>query len=681
MQDNPLLRPSALPYGLPEWNLIKPPHISEAIKEGMKQHRTEIDAIVSNPDRPTFDNTLVELEKSGLLFKRAKTILRTFCDAETTPELDSIDSECAPLIAAHNDAITFNEGLWKRVDAVNKDAQSQSQLNSEQQRLLYKRYKDFVRDGAALPPQEKKELGEINAELASLEITFAQKTRAERVKDSVIVDNVKLLEGLTESQIQAASQLAESAGHSGKYAIEIVNTTTQPVLSQLKNAEVRRRVLEVSEKRNSSGGPNDTRGIVARVITLRARKAKLLGYQHWADYVTELEAAQSARGVDELLAAVIPEALKQVQKEAEENQAVLTAEGAGTLTASDWDYCSAKVLQQKYSYSEAELSEYFELDNVLHNAVFWVAQKLYGITLKRREDLPTYNPDIRNYEVFDHDGTPIGFFILDPFSRECKKGGAWMDEIVQQCKLLDRKPVIINCLNVPKPPPGKPALMTLEWVNTAFHEFGHGLHGLLSNVTYPSIASISVSADFVEFPSQVNEMWKTHPEVLRNYARHHATGDLIPAELVQKVCDSKRFNEGYRTCAYLAATVIDQALHTLSADELPKEDEIMEFESSALERAKLKLPLVPPRYHTAYFAHLFTYEYSAKYYSYIWAEVLAASAEEWILAHGGLTRDNGDRLRSCVLSRGNTANPSEFIEAFLGGKPSVDALLRKRGFL
>ncbi|KAH3765623.1 dipeptidyl carboxypeptidase II [Pelomyxa schiedti] len=689
---NPVLS-EELPYGLPPFGEITPAHVTSAIDAGMVAESADVDAIVRGSSAPTFENTVVALECSSgrAKLRRAKLVLRVLADANSTPEYEEVDRQVAPRIALHNDSIKFNDGLWRRVDSVFRHHIPEGTaatavgigLTATQTRLLRRVHTEFVREGAALDAENKRILGEINAALASLESSFPQKLRAERVARGVVCNDVTELEGFTDEEILSAQEAARSAGFPGKYVIQLVNTTPQPVLTKLRRHDVRERVLTASRQRNSSGGPNDTREDIIKIASLRAKKAELLGYKSWADYETELEMASNSHNVNDLISRVIPAALKQMQRETIENQSELdTDKGTNTpLAASDWEYYSNKVMQRKFQFSDEVLSQYFELESVLHNGLFYVAHELYGLTFRKRPDLPTYHPDVQVFEVFEDNNEAIALFLFDPFARDNKSGGAWMENIVPQSKLLRTKPIVYNCCNIPKPPPGKPVLVSLYWVNTMFHEFGHGLHGMLSNVDYPSISGISVGCDFAEFPSQLNEMWTLHPRVLSNMAKHHQTNEPIPQGLVDKVIESKRFNQGYLTCSYLAATVVDVAWHTTPPAQLPHTpEEVNAFETKALKDAGLLLELVPPRYHSCYFNHSFT-EYSGRYYSYIWAEVLDATASEWILAHGGLTRENGRRLKDCVLQWGNSKDPNEQIESFLGGKPTVDALLRKRGFL
>ena len=680
MDTNPLLVKSSLPYGLPPFNLLKPQHFDEALTLALKRETEEINAIASNPSPPTFENTLVELEKSGQLRKGVYSLLMALVNAHSSDELDILETKFVPLVTAHKDSIFLDVSLWKRVDTVFKQRESLG-LDSESARLLGVVHKDFMRAGAALSPADQEELRSINKIISELETSFSQMVKNERVASSILVDTKEELAGLTEGDILGCAEAAKASGHAGKFQINIVNTTPQPIVANLKNRALRQKIMAVSQNRNISGGPNDTKAAVIKIAKLRATKAKLLGYKHWADYATETEMAQNGNNVFSLLNGIIGPAMRQAEKETVENQSKMRVDfPADKLAVQDWDYYSAKVFESQYGFNESELSNYFMLQDVVFRGLFYIADVLYGLTFTERPDLPSFHPDVRTFEVIKA-GEGIGLFVFDPYARATKKGGAWMDDVQIQSKLLGQKPIIFNCLNLPKPAADQPTLLSLDWVGTSFHEFGHALHGLLANCMYPTLSGTHLCCDFVEFPSQVNEMWALHPTVLANYAHHFKTGAPIPLEYINKVTKAQQFNQGYATTAYLAAALVDQAWHVLSPEELPTEAELTKFEESTLRRYSLLIDIIPTRYHSAYFSHTFCGEYSARYYSYIWSDILSASASEFILKNGGLSREMGTRLMNCVLSRGNTANPNVLFRNFLGAEPTVDALLRKRGLL
>lgn len=677
--DNPLLKESSLPYGYPQFDQIKDEHYTPAYEAGMAEQLKEIDVIAAKSGEPTFENTIVAMERSGQTLARVRRIFSNLNGTHTNPKMQEIEKAMAPKLSAHADAIALNPVLFRRIEALYQRKESLG-LDRESKRLLEKYYTDFVRAGAKLNEAEKTRLKAMNSELATLQTTFSQNVLKEVNASAVLVESKADLDGLTENQIAAAAAAAKEAGHDGKFLITLRNTTGQPPLDSLKNRELRKRIFEASIKRNSSGGEFDNREVVSRMAKLRAERAALLGYDTHAAYQLEEQTARTVEAVNKLLAQLAPAAVANARKEAAELQKVIEKEKGGfKLQPWDWALYSEKVRSARFDFDESQLRPYLEMNRVLHDGIFYAATKLYGITFKKRTDLPLYHPDTEVYEVFNEDGSPLSLFIIDWYARPSKRGGAWMNAYVPQTALLETKPVIANHLNVPKPPEGEPTLLTWDEVTTAFHEFGHALHGMFSNVKYPRFSGTTVPRDFVEFPSQVNEMWADWPSVLENYARHHKTGERLPKSLVDKVKAAEKFNQGFATTEYLAAALLDQALHQLKADEVPSADAVLEFEAKALKSAGVDFQPVPPRYRTTYFSHIFASGYSAGYYSYIWSEVLDADSVEWFKENGGLKRENGDHFRKTLLSRGGSIEAMDMFRAFRGRDPEIKPLLERRG--
>ena len=679
MADNPLLQPSPLPYQLPPFAQIKDEHFAPAFEQGMAEELREIEAIVTNPAAPTFENTIVALERSGETLARASRAFGILTGSLTNPALQQLESQFSGRFAAHRDAIRLNPALFARIEAVYAQ-RAALKLDPESDRLLERYYKDFVRGGAKLADADKAKLKALNAELAKLSTQFSQNVLKEINASAVLVDTRAELAGLSDAAIAAAAKAATAAGHEGKYLVKLTNTTGQPPLAALQNRAVRERVMAASLARGSRGGDFDNRAIVASLARLRAERAALLGYPTFAALQLEEQTAGNVETVNKLLAQLAPAAVANARREAAAMQTMIDAERGGfTLGAADWDFYAEKVRQARYAYDGSQLRPYYEVRRVLVDGVFFAATKLYGITFKERTDLAGYSPDMFVFEVFDADGSALGLCLADFYARPNKRGGAWANAYVPQSRLLGRKPVIAIHLNVPKPADGEPTLLTHDEVNTTFHEFGHALHGLFSDVTYPRFAGTSVPRDFVEFPSQVNEMWATWPEVFAHYARHYQTGAPMPAELLAKVEAAGQFNQGFKTTEQLAATLLDQAWHQLAAADVPAADGVLAFEAAALAKAGIDFAPVPPRYRTTYFSHVFSGGYSAGYYSYLWAEVLDADSVEWFKQHGGLTRANGDHFRATVLSRGGSRDAMELYRAFRGGEPELKPLLQRRG--
>jgi peptidyl-dipeptidase Dcp len=552
-------------------------------------------------------------------------------------------------------------------------------LDAESKRLVEKYYTDFIRSGANLSNEEKESLKKINGEMAVLQTTFSQNVLKEVNALAVVVDSKNELDGLSDTAIEAAANEAKSRELDGKYVLTLRNTSGQPPIASLTNRALRERIHKTSLSRGSQGGDYDNRDVLANIIKLRAERAKLMGYDNHAAYSLENQTAQTPKAVNERLSSLAPKAVSNANKEATDLQKMIDAEdGSFKLASWDWDFYTEKVRADRYNFDASQLKPYFEMDNVLQNGVFYAATQLFGITFKERFDLPVYQEDVRVFEVFNEDGSALALFLFDGYARSSKRGGAWMNAYVSQSKLKGNKPVIANHLNVVKPPKGEPTLMSFDEVITTFHEFGHTLHGMFSDVNYPYFAGTSVPRDFVEYPSQVNEMWAIWPEVLKNYAVHHETGKPMPKELLDKVLATQKFNQGFTTTEYLAASLLDQALHQLSPDQVPTGEEIIPFEADALKTAGVAMDVIPPRYRSTYFSHIIG-GYSAGYYSYIWSEVLDADTVEWFKENGGLKRENGDHFRKTLLSRGGSKDALKIFKDFRGAEPNIQPLLDRRG--
>ena len=687
MADNPLLTESSLPYHTPPFDKIKDEHFVPAIEAGMREQLKEVEAVANNSAKPTFDNTIVALERTGRLLDRAERTFSNLNACNTNPTLQKIETDIAPQLSAHRDAIHLNGKLFARIQELydNRDKFAAANpsggglgLDPESAYLLERYYKDFVRAGAKLSDTDKEKLKKINAELATLQTQFEQNVLKEKNASSVVVDRKEDLRGLSDNQMASVTAAAKAEHKEGKFVIQMQNTTGQPLLASLQNRQLRERIMQTSLARNSHGGEFDTRNIVMRTAQLRAEKAKLLGYANWAAYQLEDQTAHDVPTVNKLLSDLAPSAVANAKREAADMQKIVDREKGGFEIASwNWPFYSEKVRKARYAFDESELRPYYELNHVILDGVFFAAGKLYGLTFKERHDIPVYLPDVRVFEVYDRDGKPLALFLGDYYARPSKRGGAWMNAYVQQSDLFGTKPVVANHLNIPKPPPGEPTLLTHDEVRTAFHEFGHALHGMFSKVKYPRFSGTSVPRDFVEYPSQVNEMWATWPEVLKNYAKHYKTGEPIPQALLDKVIAAEKFNQGYKTTEYLSASLLDQAWHQLNPSDVPQD--AVAFEAEALHKAGVDFPPVPPRYRSFYFSHAFAGGYSAGYYSYIWSEVLDADTVEWFKEHGALKRENGDRFRAMLLSRGGSADALGLFKNFMGRDPYVEPLLKRRG--
>lgn len=679
MTGNPLLDPSPLPFGYPAFDRIRAEHFRPALEQAMAEHLREIEAIASNAQAVDFENTIVALERAGQRLGTVQRIFGNLNAAHTNDALRALDKEFAPRAASHLDAIRLHPALFARIEGLHRNA-NQLRLDPESRHLLDRYYKDFVRAGAKLSEPEKTRLRSLNAEIASLQTAFTQNVLAETNAARVVVTDVAELAGLSEAEIAAAAARADAAGLPGQYVLTLLNTSGQPALASLENRALRQRLHIASLSRGSRGGETDTTKLVSRLARLRAERAQLLGYATHADLQLEEQTAAKVDTVNRLLADLAAPAVANARREAADIQALIDREKGGFKLASwDWDFYAEKVRRERYAFDEAQLKPYFEANRVLHDGVFFAATKLFGITFRERKDLPVYEPSVRVFDVIDTNGRQLGLFLLDLYARPSKRGGAWNSSYVVPSGLLGTPPVYANHLNVPIPAAGQPALLTYDEVKTLFHEFGHALHGLFSQAKYPRFAGTSVPRDFVEFPSQVNEMWMTWPEVLRNYARHHLTNEPMPRELIDKLTAASKFNQGFATTEYLAASLLDQAWHQLKPDQVPGPDRVLAFEAEALEKAGVAFPPVPPRYRSPYFSHTFSGGYSAGYYSYIWSEVLDADSVEWFKQNGGLTRANGDHFRKTLLSRGGSADAMAIFRDFRGAAPDTKPLLRRRG--
>lgn len=678
-EENPFFSVSTLPNQMPPFDRIEDQHFVPAMERGMEEQLDEVETIASNPEPPTFENTIVAMERSGRLLGRVTAVFFNLVGADTNDARQEIQREMSPRLSAHSDAIRLNPELFARIEALHQQRDA-LELNPRQLRLLEEYHRDFVRAGATLDQDQKERLREINGQLARLGTEFSQNVLKEVNDSAIVVETAAELEGLSQGRIQSAADEAADRGHEGKYVLTLMNYSSQPQLTSLVNRDVRQRLMEASLARGSRDNEFDNREIVSRVLELRAEKAGMLGYETHADFVLEERTAKTVEAVDEMLGQLAPVSVANARKEGEALQAMIdeTEEAQFELRSWDWPFYAEKVRQREYDFDESEIKPYFELESVLVNGVFHAAEQVYGITFEERPDLPVYHPDVRVWEVFDTDGERLAIFLGDFYARGSKRGGAWMNAYVSQSGLLGTEPVVANHQNIPKPSEGEPTLMTLDEVTTMFHEFGHALHGMFSKVEYPSFSGTSVPRDFVEYPSQVNEMWATWPSILENYARHHETGERIPQELLDRVLEAERFNEGYRTTEYLAASILDMCYHTLPGEEIPASDEILAFEAACLEQAGIAYDPVPTRYRTTYFSHIMG-GYSAGYYSYIWSEVLDADSVKWFKENGGLSRANGDHFRETLLSRGGSKEAMQLFRDFAGREPDIQALLERRG--
>ena len=677
LQDNPLLTESTLDYQAPDFSKIRPEHFVPAIKEGIRLQLAEIDSITSNTAAPTFENTVLAYEKSGRVLARATSILSGLVGADGTEELQKIDEETTPLLSDHQDALLLNEKLFARIKAVYEARQS---LQGEDLRLTELLYEQFVHEGALLSDADKATLKKLNSEIAVLQTKFTNQVNAGTKEAAVLVDKIEELDGLSQEAVTRAAEAATAAGHKGKYLLEQTNTSRPGYLAELNNRDVRRRVLEASLARCSSGDSTNTHTTITRLASLRAEKAKILGFPNFASWALKDQMAGRPEAVERLIQQLTPACRTKVAADVAELEAFAQkTEGKDfKLAAWDLDYYAERLKKAKYDLNEADLKPYFVLDSVLKNGVFYAANQLYGLTFKPRPDIPVYADGVQVYEVFDQDNTPMALFYTDYFRRPTKTGGAWMSNFVQQSTLFGTKPVIYNVCNFEAPAKGEPAFLTSDDVETLFHEFGHALHGLFASQKYETLSGTNTPRDFVEMPSQFNEHWMTDSLVLRHYARHYKTGEAMPQELIDKLKATATYGQSYSLAENLAAVAIDMAWGMLPAGETVKD--VDAFERDVLTRAGLDFALVPPRYRSAYYLHVFAGAYASGYYSYLWTEVLDHNIYDWFASHGGLTRQNGQRFRDEVLSRGNTAPVGTFFTTFTGlQEPDMSSLLRFRG--
>jgi peptidyl-dipeptidase Dcp len=676
---NPLLSPSPLPFGLPDYPSIRPAHYLPAFEHAFAEHRAEIEAIATSDEAPTFENTLVALERAGELLGRVARAFYTVSSADATPEIQEIDERLAPLMSAHQDAVTLDARLYGRVREVYEQRDALG-LTGEDRYLVERTFREMTNAGAALDETDKTVLTELNQQLSTLTTTFEKNLLADTNDLAVVFTDAAELDGLTEGELSAAARNAADRGLDGQYLVTLTLFTGHPYLSTLTSRESRRRLMEASRSRGRRGDENDNREVLTEIVRLRAERARLLGYESHAAYVTADETAGSPEAAHELLRRLAVPAAANARREQAALQEIIDADGDGfPLEAHDWAFYTERVRAARYDLDRTALRPWFEAERVLVDGVFRAATELYGVTFTERPDLPAYHPGARVFEVRNEDGSQLGLYILDLYTRDSKRGGAWMNSIVSQSRLRGTAPVVVNNLNVPQPSPGSPTLLTLDEVTTLFHEFGHALHGLFATVTYPHFAGTSVFRDFVEFPSQVNEMWSFWPEILAAYARHVDTDEPLPAAVVDKLRESEAFNQGFSTSEYLAASWIDQAWHSLDADGAASAMDVDAFEATALADIGLDNPVVPTRYSSTYFAHIFSGGYSAGYYSYIWSEVLDADTVEWFRENGGLTRSNGDRFRQRLLGVGGSKDPLSAYREFRGRDARIDPLLKRRG--
>ena len=682
-QDNPFFAQSTLPLKYPPFDKIKDSDFGPAFDRGMADQIKEVEAIANSAEPATFENTIVALEKTGQVLGRSAAVFFNLTGADTNDAREKLQADYAAKLSAHGDAISLNPKLFARIKSLHDRRQSLG-LNAEGVRLIERYYTDFVRAGANLTETQKARIKEINSELATVGTKFSQNVLAEVNAAAVVVDSKAELAGLSDGQIAAAVEAAKARKLEGKYVIALLNTTGQPVLTQLENRALRERVFKASIGRGSHGGEFDNTSEVSQVLKLRAERAKLMGYANHAAFVLEDETARNPEAVNAMMAKLAPPAVANAKREAVDMQAAIDAEQKAKgqpsfkLEPWDWAFYAEKVRQARYNFDESQLKPYFEMKNVLENGVFFAAGKLYGLTFKQRTDLPVYQPDVTVYDVYDANGKQLAIFLADMYARPSKRGGAWMNEYVSQSALTGNLSVVANHLNIPKPPAGEPTLMTWDEVTTMFHEFGHALHGMFSNVQYPRFSGTNVPRDFVEYPSQVNEMWADWPEVLANYGKHYQTGAPMPKELLDKVLAASKFNQGFTTTEYLGAAMLDQSYHQLTVDKVPAAEDLIAFEAAAMKRNGTDFYAVPPRYRTTYFSHIMG-GYSAGYYAYIWSEVLDAESVEWFKENGGLTRKNGDWFRAKLLSRGGSEDAITTFKQFRGRDPQIEPLLKRRG--
>ena len=673
---NPFAQRSSLDYELPPFALIKEEHYLPAFYEGCTQQLAEVQAILDTPGAATFENTIVALEKSGQMLMRTLLVFFNKSSSDTNDAMDKIEEEMAPKLAAHQDAINLNPALYARIKSLYDNRESIG-LNTEDAWLLERYYKDLIHAGAHLSESERDRLKELNEELSKLETQFSKNVLADTNDLAVLVDTIDELDGLSENEIASAAAAAKDRGHEGKWLIGMVNFSGNPVLDSLTNRALRKKIMQDSLVKGNRANENDNKPVILKVVKLRAERAKLFGKNTHAEHVIAVQTAEHPDNVHAMLRKIAPAAVRNAKAEAED----LKKSAGSDIESWDWGFYTEQVRLEKYNIDTSKMRPYFELESVLKNGIFFAANKLFGITFKERPDLVTYHPEARAFEVFNEDGSKLGLFIGDFYTRDSKRGGAWMNNLVDQNFLFNQLPVVVNNLNIPKPPAGKPTLLTFSETTTLFHEFGHALHGLLSQVKYPRVSGTSVQRDFVEFPSQVNEMWILWPEVVENYARHFETGEKLPQEWIDNLDAASTFNEGHATTSYLAAAILDLAWHSLDSEEAAKVTDVEASEAQAIKDYGLDFAPVPTRYRSTYFSHIFAGGYSAGYYGYIWSEVLDADTVDWFKENGGLQRKNGEHFRNTLLGRGGSIDSMQMFRNFRGRDSKIEPLLKRRGLL
>jgi len=674
---NPFAAPSTLPFQAPPFDRIKDADFLPAMEAGMREHIAEVAAITANKEAPTFANTIEAMERSGQLLQRSAAVFFALTSADTNDVLQKAQADIAPKLAAHQDAIYLDGKLFERVKKI-YDARAEAGLDAEQKQLVERYYRNFVRAGALLPEADKARLRELNKEESTLTTEFSNKLLAASNAGALVVKDRKKLAGLSEAELAAAANDAKAAGKDGQFMLPLQNTTQQPAQASLTDRATREALFKASTTRAEHGDANDTRSIIQRLAVLRAQKAKLLGFPNYASYALDDQMARTPQAALKLMTDMVPAATGKARGEAAQMQALIDKQKGGfKLAPWDWQFYAEQVRKAEYDLDEAQIKPYLEINRVLEDGVFYAATQLYGITFKERKDIPVYDPDIRVFEVFDKDGSSLALFYADYWKRESKRGGAWMDNLVPQSHLLGTKPVVFNVCNFTKPAAGQPALISWDDATTMFHEFGHALHGIFSNVKYPTLSGTNVPRDFVEFPSQFNEHWASDPKVFANFARHYRTGKPMPKELVEKIRKTRTYGQGFATTEYLAAALLDMNWHMLPAD-APKQD-VDAYEKASLAKFGIDMSEIPPRYRTSYFAHVWGGGYAAGYYAYLWSEVLDHDAFYWFRENGGMTRENGQRFRDLILSRGSTKDLGEAYREFRGRDPDVEPLLEQRG--
>jgi len=677
--NNPFAKPSTLPFQTADFNNIKDSDFKPAIEEGINQQMQEIDSIANNPAAPTFENTFIALEKSGQLLYRANCVFSLLNGANTDSVLQKVSEEIAPDLSAANDAIYLNTKLFKRVEDI-YNQREQLKLDPESKRLVEYYYQKFELSGAKLSDNAKDSLKKLNGEAASLEAKYTNQLLAAAKAGALLVSDKAELAGLSDAEMDAAAAAAKANKQPGKWLLTLQNTTQQPLLQSLSVRATRQKLFEASWNRAEKGDSNDTRSTIAHLAQIRAQKAKLIGFPSYAALTLMDQMAKKPETVEQFFAQLVPAATAKAKQEAADIQKVIDQQKGGfQVQPWDWEFYAEQVRKAKYDLDESQIKPYFEIDSVLKNGVFYAANQLYGLTFKERKDLPVYNKDVRVFEVFDKDGSSLALFYCDYFKRDNKNGGAWMDNLVGQSKLLGTKPVIYNICNFTKPAEGQPALISFDDVTTMFHEFGHGLHGMFADQQYLSLSGTATARDFVEFPSQFNEHWASDPQVFKNYAKHYKTGELMPQELVDKIKKAGTFNQGYALTEIIAAAALDMQWHELSANSPLQNPDT--FEMEALHKTHLDLPQVPPRYRSSYFLHIWSNGYQAGYYAYLWTEMLDDDAFALFKEHGGLTRENGRRFREMILSRGNTQDLATIFRNFYGSDPTIQPMLEDRGLV